>query len=278
VDIDRQSSTPLYVQLKELIAAEIRDGTLKPGSRLHSEAELERAHHVSRITVRQALGALVQTGNLYRVPGKGTYVAAPKVAPLAAFTSFTENMAAQGLTASYRVLAAAWVDPPAAARAELALEQGEQALRLERLLLANGKPMCLQLGYYPERALGPDRDLLTAEALAATSLYRLLERRLGLRLWKAEETIEPAIANKEEVQHLGISRETPVLIVHRRSYLVSGDPIETVKLVFRGDTYRYRVDLFRDDPANGRPEGPADERIQSGSTARRDAHGGHSDD
>lgn len=255
--IDRQASTPLYIQLKDMIAAEIREGALQPGARLRSEAELERTHRVSRITVRQALGALVQDGDLYRVPGKGTYVAVPKVAPLAAFTSFSENMAAQWLTPSYRVLSVAWVAPPPAARDELALGGGEQALRLERLLLANGEPMCLQDGYYPERALGAARDLLTPEALGATSLYRLLEGRLGLRLWKAEETVEPAIANREEVRQLGIARETPVLVVRRRSYLVSGDPIETVKLVFRGDTYRYRVDLFRGDPPNGRPAGPA---------------------
>ena len=110
--IDRQASTPLYIQLKDMIAAEIREGALQPGARLRSEAELERTHRVSRITVRQALGALVQDGDLYRVPGKGTYVAVPKVAPLAAFTSFSENMAAQGLTPSYRVLSVAWVAPP----------------------------------------------------------------------------------------------------------------------------------------------------------------------
>ena len=100
VAINRQASTPLYVQLKDLIADQIRQGSLKPGDRVGSEAELERAHGVSRITVRQAIGALVQEGELYRVPGKGTYVASPKVAPLAGFTSFSENMTAQGLTPS----------------------------------------------------------------------------------------------------------------------------------------------------------------------------------
>ncbi len=253
--VDRQASTPLYIQLKELITAEIREGGLKPGDRVGSEAELEKAHGVSRITVRQALGALVQEGEVYRVPGKGTYVASPKVAPLAAFTSFSENMIAQGLTPSYRVLGAEWTDPPSRVRGELQLGPEERAFRLERLLLADGEPMCVQCGYYPERYLASAADVLALEILASTSLYRLFEQRLGLQLWKAGETIEPAIATREEVRLLRISRDIPVLVVHRVSYLVSGDPIETVKLVFRGDKYRYRVDVYRGQRADGRLPG-----------------------
>ena len=242
--VDRATSTPLYLQLKEAIAAGIRDGRLRPGDRVGSEAELERDHGVSRITVRQAINALVQEGELYRVPGKGTYVAAPKVAPLAAFTSFSENMRAQGLTPSYRLIEATSVEPPPTIRGELRLGERERVLRIERLLLADGEPLGLQFGHYPERLLAADGAFDPA-ALASTSLYGLLEDRLGLRLGKAEETVEPAIANRKEVQLLGIPAEAPVLVVRRLSFLATGEPIEAVKLVFRGDKYRYRVDVYR---------------------------------
>ena len=142
-------------------------------------------------------------------------------------------------------------------REELRLAPEERAFRLDRLLLADGAPMCVQHGFYPERYLGHAKDALTPETLGATSLYRLLEERLGLNLWKAEETVEPAIANREEVRLLGISRDTPVLVVHRLSYLASGEPVETVNLVFRGDTYRYRVDLYRGHRRDGRSAGSA---------------------
>lgn len=255
--IDRRASTPLYLQLKDAISSEIREGGLKPGDRVGSESELERAHGVSRITVRQALGALAQQGEVYRVPGKGTYVASPKVAPLAAFTSFSENMTAQGLAPSYRVLGTGWGAPPGPVRDELRLGPAEEAFRLDRLLLADGEPIGIQRGYYPGRWLAPARDRLTPEALGTTSLYRLLEQRLGLRLWKAEETVEPAIATREEVGLLGIPRGTPVLVVKRLSFLATGEPVEAVTLVFRGDNYRYRIDLYRGQPADDRPAGSA---------------------
>jgi GntR family transcriptional regulator len=246
VAIDRRTSTPLYLQLKDVVVQEIRDGALKPGDRVGSEAELERAHGVSRITVRQAINALVQEGALYRVPGKGTYVASKKVAPLAAFTSFSENMTAQGLRPSYRLLELELLEPPAEIRQELRLGERDRAWRIERLLLADGEPMGLQYGFYPERFLGNGPRAIAPESLATASLYASLERTLDEPLWKAEETVEPAIANRKEVKLLEIPAGAPVLVVRRLAYLASGEPVESVKLVFRGDTYRYRVNLFRE--------------------------------
>jgi GntR family transcriptional regulator len=245
VAIDRRTSTPLYLQLKDVVVREICDGALKPGDRVGSEAELERAHGVSRITVRQAINALVQEGALYRVPGKGTYVASRKVAPLAAFTSFSENMTAQGLRPSYRLLELELLEPPAEIRQELRLGERDRAWRIERLLLADGVPMGLQYGFYPERFLGNGPPAIAPESLATASLYASLEQTLDEPLWKAEETVEPAIANRKEVKLLEIPAGAPVLVVRRLAYLASGDPVESVKLVFRGDTYRYRVNLFR---------------------------------
>lgn len=246
--INRGASTPLYVQLKDAVVDEIRTGHLRPGDRVGSESELERQHGVSRITVRQALKTLVQEGALYRVPGKGTYVAARKVAPLAAFTSFSENMRAQGLAPTYRLLAAAPVDPPLAIRQELRLGDRGRAFRIERLLLADRQPIGLQYGYYPNGIFGPAAGQIDPASLAGDSLYTQLETTLKLPLGKAEETVEPAIANKKEVELLGVPDGSPVLVVRRVSYLANGLPVESVKLVFRGDAYRYRVDLYRGQP------------------------------
>jgi GntR family transcriptional regulator len=245
VVIDRRTSTPLYLQLKDAILADIHQGLLQPGDRIGSEMELERLHQVSRITVRQAINGLVQDGELYRVPGKGTYVSARKVAPVAAFTSFSENMRSLGLVPSYRVIVAGPCNPPPRVREDLRLGEMEQAFRLERVLLADGEPIGLQRGFYPQAMLASGDGLWTSENLGTSSLYDLFEKRLRLQLWRAEETLEPAIAERKEVELLKVPAGAPVLVVRRLSFLESGEPIETVKLVFRGDKYRYRVDLFR---------------------------------
>ena len=61
-----------------VLAEELRQGILRktfPEGRLPTEAELAKAHGLSRQTVRRAFQELVSGGMVYRVPGRGTFVA-----------------------------------------------------------------------------------------------------------------------------------------------------------------------------------------------------------
>lgn len=67
-------SKPKYEQLKEQILQWIHSGRYKPNDQLPTEHEIAELSGMSRQTVRQSLGALVQEGWLYRKQGSGTYV------------------------------------------------------------------------------------------------------------------------------------------------------------------------------------------------------------
>ena len=73
-EIDHTSPIPLYYQLKLLIQKQIENGSLAPGQRIPTEAELCQRFHISRTPVRQALLELVREGMLTRVAGRGTFV------------------------------------------------------------------------------------------------------------------------------------------------------------------------------------------------------------
>src|SRR3982751_4546974 len=70
----------LHAQLRDALRSRILDGALKPGDKLPSEAELTAEHGVSRITVRQALGALQSEGLIVKLHGKGAFVSQPRAA------------------------------------------------------------------------------------------------------------------------------------------------------------------------------------------------------
>ncbi len=70
---------PLYQKVKDFVVEQIRAGALAPGHRLPSEQELVRTLGVSRMTANRALRELFAQGVLTRVPGVGTFVAAPRV-------------------------------------------------------------------------------------------------------------------------------------------------------------------------------------------------------
>ena len=62
-------------RMLEMIRESVLSGDLKPGDQLPSEPEMIRQYHVSRGTIREAIVSLVHEGMLYRIQGKGTFVA-----------------------------------------------------------------------------------------------------------------------------------------------------------------------------------------------------------
>lgn len=68
------SEKPKYQRLKDYLISSIKSEKLKVGDKIDSENELAVKFEISRHTVRQALGELVNEGWLYKVQGKGTFV------------------------------------------------------------------------------------------------------------------------------------------------------------------------------------------------------------
>ena len=77
--IDKNISTPLYLQMKQLIIQKIQGGVFKPREKILSESQFCEAYNVSRICVRQAIAALVHEGLLHTAPGKGTFARPEKI-------------------------------------------------------------------------------------------------------------------------------------------------------------------------------------------------------
>ena len=105
---------------------------------------LAERYGVSRMTLRQALGALEAHGRLRRSKGRygGTFVAEPKL-ELAGTSALSDQLHGLGLAAGARVLAAL---ERAAEPHERGL--GRRVYAIERVRLANGEPVALERGAY----------------------------------------------------------------------------------------------------------------------------------
>ncbi|MCR4632687.1 MAG: GntR family transcriptional regulator [Erysipelotrichaceae bacterium] len=69
---------PIYLQLREIIRNKIEDGEYMPGTAIPSENKLAETFGINRITIRNAVDALVNEGLLRRVQGKGVFVIGKK--------------------------------------------------------------------------------------------------------------------------------------------------------------------------------------------------------
>lgn len=74
--LDAHDHRPLYIQLVDTLQRYI-DMECAPDDQLPTEKELCEEYAVSRTTVRLALSELEQRGRIYRIQGKGSFVAEP---------------------------------------------------------------------------------------------------------------------------------------------------------------------------------------------------------
>jgi GntR family transcriptional regulator len=74
VTVDPISEVPMYVQLADLLRAQIKSGEIAQGHPLPSLETLRQEHEVARGTAAKAVRVLVAEGIVIQVPGKGAYV------------------------------------------------------------------------------------------------------------------------------------------------------------------------------------------------------------
>lgn len=238
--LDRQSSVPIFAQVKAALDEAVHSGELQPHRRIPSERELAALFGVSRMTIRQALLELIGEGSLYTRSGKGTYVAERKIAqPLQRLTSFTQDMAARGMRPSSRLIGADLLPAPIELAHALSIPAGSEMVRIRRLRLADGQPLAIETSHLPHaRCPG-----LLEHDLEQHSLYELLRDRYGLELASARQTIEAASPTEEERELLNMPPGVPVLRIHRFTSTRDGTASEFVQSAYRGDRYQLDVDL-----------------------------------
>ncbi|POM27017.1 HTH-type transcriptional repressor YvoA [Actinomadura rubteroloni] len=238
MSIDPHSPLPKYFQLRALLLNLIDGADLPLDAPIPSERELCARYRVSRMTVRQAIELLVGEGRLNRVPGKGTFVARPKLEMPLRLVSFTEDMLARGMRPGGADLDRRTVTADARLARLFDIPAGTPVHVVERLRTADGEPMAVERSHILA-ALAPD---LLDRRLADRSLHGVLEAVYGLVFDAGDQTIDAGLAEADEARHLEIPRGGAVLRLQRRSY-TGGVCAELGVSSYRADRYQIRTTL-----------------------------------
>jgi GntR family transcriptional regulator len=242
--IDPTSPVPKYAQLRDLLLDWIVEAGLSVDDLVPSERELGVRYGLSRMTVRQTIDLLVAEGKLYRVPGKGTFVARPKIEMALALASFTEDMRARGFTPGSRDLSRR-IGPASGGTARMMdIPQGTPVHQIERLRTADGEPMAVERSSVPV-SIAPHLDTFS---LSGRSLYSILEEEFGIILDSGEQTIEAGVCDPADAKLLGLPLGSPVLSMQRRSF-AKGRCVELARSLYRADRYQLHSRLDPRRPA-----------------------------
>jgi len=237
---------PLYHQLEQDLRMRIMAHEFAPGDLLPTVENVCERYGVSRITVRRAFEALLADGLIVRKRGVGSFVAECKndLRSIQLAGSLDEFLSTAELLHS-ELLGFARCDPPPDLAVALEIEGTETAKRLELISTINGEPVGYLEIYFPQ-AVG---ELLCEEDLRESGIpvIRIVERKLGVNVMRAEQFIESDRAGAVAGPHLGLAANDPVLRVTRVYFLASGRPVEAVLVRYHPKRYRYTIDFVVPD-------------------------------
>lgn len=217
--------------LRSLVTHELAVGDAIPSERLLCER-----FGVSRMTVRQAVDALVVEGLLEREQGRGTYVAPIKMDLEVRLASFGEEMRRRGMEPSSKVLVTEQVAASPDIADALDLLPGEQVFHLHRVRYADGEPMAIEQAWLPCR-LTPG----LFEDGAPESIYGELRRR-GLEPDWGEDTVAATEVDAQDADLLGLRPGNAVLRLTRRTFAGETACVYS-RSSYRGDRYVLWVPL-----------------------------------
>jgi GntR family transcriptional regulator len=192
-------------EVRQGLLAELR--TLDRGAKLPNEQALADRYAVSRATVREAVLGLLEAGYVTRRHGSGTFVAdAPRGRhALETTVSYTAMIRESGRRPAERVLSKEVRPATDAERDRLGLPDGEQVVEVERLRLADERPVIYSRDRIPESVLGRV-DLRGLDH----SLYVVLEW-AGHRVARASAQLAPTVADAGLATLLDVAVGAPLL-------------------------------------------------------------------
>lgn len=242
-NLNKNIPIPLYYQLKEILLEYINEHHIDPESPIPTEIELSEFFAISRPTVRQAISELVVEGYLYRIKGKGTFIAKPKIKQdfLLVLDNFNNEMRKKGLIPSTKLLDLKVIECDENISKALGLPLESNVIQISRLRFANDEPNVFVVTYIPYNKCSG----LVSEDLENCSLYEILEKKYNLKISNVTRVLESTIAGEYEAKLLKIDKGAPIQFFESIAYLENGTPIEYSLAKYRGDRNKFTFELKR---------------------------------
>lgn len=215
ISINKFSSIPLYLQLKESIIDNIRNNTYKPGDKIPTEEEICKMCNISRSVIKQALSELVSEGYLVRYKSKGTFVKSNKnTGFFKEIVSFNEEMQREGYVPKTKIIKNDLIKCPADISEKLKVDVGTPVINIERVRSRNDEIVyCVSSYHVAEYLKG-----LENEDLTDASLYDLMKEKYNIQICKTNKNFYPMLCNQKYAEILGIKVGSPVQYVESWEY------------------------------------------------------------
>lgn len=236
---DPSLSVPLYRQVFAIMRQRIVDAVYAPGDQLPPEDGLAAEFGVSRATIRQAVGELVQQRLLDRKQGRGTFVLPTSGHTLGQrFRGSLADLISETARAKVRHVEVTHSCPVQRRIADALGLDTAVATVVRRTRTIDGKIFAYTVNHLPPRY----GHLVSAKELRGIGLMTLLTNK-GVHFATARQSIRAELADIEVCSRLEMDFGAAVLFAERLLFDREDQPIQFVQSWYRGDLYEFSVTL-----------------------------------
>ena len=212
---ENRKNEPVYIKVYHQIKAEIQKGTYPIGSFIPKESQLEDIYKVSRTTIRKAIKLLVEEEALEVRQGRGTKVLNYKAKQnYSRVCSVTETLRKRGYDVQIGNMEIDIIEAEGQIAEYLELPYGEKVARIQRLVLADGRPVTIMENYIAYEKV-PGIENFSNKFVA---LYQFIEEQYRLKIEETKDRIYAKQADFLEAQVLQTEPKEALLVVQRVTY------------------------------------------------------------
>ena len=238
--INKFSSIPLYLQLKDLIISKIESNEYPPNTQIPSEQDLCQIYDISRPTVRQAITELTNSGYLYKEKGKGTFVYGKKnVIDIKDYSGFTDSILDCQAPAEKNIIDISIIESTSfdILNSTFNYNSSMPVAVITYLSYINnqaGEVYSLNKSYIPIN-LFPD---IAAQLKSGKSSIDILRGKYPLIPDKSKSVLEIVFADNNDSPLLRVQPGQPLIKLQNTLYSKSGQAVEYVCSKYRADNCR----------------------------------------
>lgn len=228
---------PIYLQLREVVRTKIEEGEYPPGTAIPSENELAETYGVNRLTVRNAIDALVTEGVLRRIQGKGAFVVGDRIErDLNSLGGFRQTIHDANAEPGTKILAKSKRRAGKKYASIFGIGEDDEIFYIRRFNTANGEPVSIEHTFVPCSKV-PKLDGID---LAVFSLYEVYGF-YGVSPVRAWQTLDLVELEARDARMLGMDPGSTVLLFTCYSYDANGDVVEFTRSYNRGDKCSFTI-------------------------------------
>lgn len=232
---------PIYLQLREIVRNRIEEGVYLPGTAIPSENKLAETFGINRLTVRNAVDALVNEGILQRVQGKGVFVVGNKYEEaLEEYEGFVNTVLSGHKRVTVKEQGKALRPAGNKYANYFGIEPEDLIFYVRHFTMLSDEPLSVEEIFVPEKIL-PELESVNSSVFTMKDIFTFY----GIKLGSMKQTMEIVEGTVKIRKTLGVPDGVAIIMLSCDYCDEKGKTIAYSRSFVRSDKGQFSIELHK---------------------------------